>query len=598
MNGRHDELASLLIRLRPHLAAAADADDGWWTQWARDAVDARLAELKTAAEDTDGHVARLAVLARRAHEYATGMDFTMLFDERRKLFSIGYQEAGASLDSSFYDLLASEARLASYFAISKDDVPPEHWFRLGRNLTVEGGHTALVSWSGSMFEYLMPLLVMRSLPFTLLDQTHHSAVRRHIAYGRDHGVPWGASESAYNVRDRHGTYQYRAFGVPDLGLKRGLAKELVIAPYATLLALQVMPKEAMQNLVVLEREGALGPYGFRDAIDYSHTTPDTPREVVGTYMAHHIGMGLVALCNALNAQSWQRHFHADPLTRSAELLLGERIPRRYVAQETQADSITETPERGERERPAVREYDTADTRQPQVALLGTMPYTVMITNAGAGSSRYEHLAVTRWRADPTRDDTGQWCYIRDLTDNRVWSAAHQPVCRIADSYRAVFAADRVSFHRQDGDIETLMEIAVVPDDRAEVRRVTLTNRSRTERTLEVTSYGEIVLAPAEADRAHPAFGNLFVETEWVATHNAILASRRPRAASEARLWCAHVAAVERGTEQAVSFETDRAQFVGRGRSVANPAALDPGAELSKSVGAVLDPIFALRVRVL
>ncbi len=595
-DSRADELAPLLARLRPHLAAAASADDGWWTRWLRDAVEARIAESAAAAA-AEGYGARLAVLARRAHEYATGMDFTMLFDERRKLFSIGYQEVGAALDSSFYDLLASEARLASYFAISKDDVAPEHWFRLGRSLTVQGGDTALVSWSGSMFEYLMPLLVMRSMPFTLLDQTHHSVVRRQIAYGREHGVPWGASESAYNVRDRHGTYQYRAFGVPDLGLKRGLAKELVIAPYATLLALQVMPREAMQNLAVLERDGALGPYGFRDAIDYTHTAPDTAREVVGAYMAHHIGMGLVALCNALTDQSWQWRFHSDPLIRSAELLLGERIPRRYVAQETQADSVTETPERGERERPAVREYDTADTRQPRVALLGTMPYTVMITNAGAGSSRYEHLAVTRWRADPTRDDTGQWCYIRDLSDNRVWSAAHQPVCRIADSYRAVFAADRVSFHRRDGDIETLMEVAVVPDDRAEVRRVTLTNRSRTERTLEVTSYGEIVLAPAEADRAHPAFGNLFVETEWVATHNAILASRRPREASEQRLWCAHVAAVERGTEQAVTFETDRAQFVGRGRTAANPAALDQGAELSRSVGAVLDPIFALRVRV-
>ncbi|MBA2627654.1 MAG: glycosyl transferase family 36, partial [Gemmatimonadales bacterium] len=476
-------------------------------------------------------------------------------------------------------------------------VPPEHWFRLGRNLTIEGGETALVSWSGSMFEYLMPLLVMESLPFTLLDQTHHGAVRRHIAYGRERGTPWGASESAYNVRDRHGTYQYRAFGVPDLALKRGLAKDLIVAPYATLLALQVLPREAMQNLTALEREGALGPYGFRDAIDYTHTPADANHEVVGAYMAHHIGMGLVALCNALTDQRWQHRFHADPLTRSAELLLGERIPRRFVTQSSPADATGEVPERGERERPAVREFDTPHTRQPRVALIGTMPYTVMVTNGGGGSSRYERLAVTRWRADPTRDDTGQWCYIRDLEKNIVWSAAHQPVCREADSYSAIFAADRVSFRRRDGDIETLTEIAVVPDDRAEVRQVTLTNHAWTERTLDLTSYGEIVLAPADADRAHPAFGNLFIETEWVPSQNAILASRRPREASEERLWLAHVASCERGVEPGVTFETDRARFVGRGRSVASPAAIDPGAELSNSAGAVLDPIFALRVRV-
>ena len=591
------EVAPRLERVRTHLRAAGAADTGWWIRWAHDAVEERLADLGRAVADADEHTSRLAVLARRAHEYATGMDFTLLFDDRRKLFSIGYQESSGTLDGSFYDLLASEARLASFFAIAKDDAPPEHWFRLGRNLTIEGGDTALVSWSGSMFEYLMPLLVMRSLPFTLLDQTHHGAVQRQIAYGREHGTPWGASESAYNVRDRHGTYQYRAFGVPDLALKRGLGKELVIAPYATLLALQVMPREAMQNLAWLEREGALGPYGFRDAIDYTHTTADASREVVGAYMAHHVGMGLVALCNALTNQSWQHRFHADPLTRSAELLLGERIPRRFVAQETQADFIAEMPERNERERPAVREFDTPHTRQPRVALLGTQPYTVMVTNAGGGSSRYERLAVTRWHADSTRDDSGQWCYIKSVDDDRVWSAAHQPVCREADSYRVVFAADRVSFRRRDGEIETLMEIAVVPDDRAEVRRVTLTNHAWTERTLEVTSYGEIVLAPAEADRAHPAFGNLFIETEWVGMHNAILASRRPRDASESRLWCAHVAAVERDTEHPVTYETDRARFIGRGRSPANPVALDPGAELSGSAGAVLDPIFALRVRV-
>ena len=575
------------------------ADARWWSEWLVGHAGERLGAVATEAADRDEEATRLRVLAHRAHEYAVAMDFSLVFDSRRKLFSIGYQEATGTLDDSYYDLLASEARLASFVAIAKDDVPPEHWFRLGRSLTIEGGDTALVSWSGSMFEYLMPMLVMRSLPFTLLDQTHRGAIARHIAYGRDHGTPWGMSESAYNVRDRHGTYQYRAFGVPDLALKRGLSKDLVIAPYATLLALQFEPGEAMSNLAQLERLGALGPHGFRDAVDYTRRNPDEGPTLVDAYMAHHIGMGLVALGNALRGLRWQERFHADTLVRSAELLLGERIPRRFVMQAAQPDAFGEARERSERERerPAVREFTTPDTRQPGIALLGALPYTVMLTNAGSGYSRYGQLAVTRWRADATRDHHGQWCYIRDVEGGDVWSATYQPVCRPADEYHAVFAADRASFHRRDGDIETRMEVAVVPDDHAEVRRITLTNHTWSARELEVTSYGEIVLSPPESDAAHPVFGNLFVETEWLETHAAILASRRPRSAKESRLWCAHVAAVERGQDGAVSWETDRARFVGRGRTVASPAAMEPGAALSGTVGAVLDPVFALRVKV-
>ncbi|MGE5090887.1 MAG: GH36-type glycosyl hydrolase domain-containing protein [Bacillota bacterium] len=600
--------AATVATIRPHLQAAlgaAEADPAtsadalWWMRWAvaraKEAPDndPAGAPSPTAAEEA----ARLAVLARRAHEYAVAMDFKLLFDRQRKLFSIGYVDAVGVLDNSYYDLLASEARLASFFAIAKDDVPPEHWFRLGRSLTIEGGATALVSWSGSMFEYLMPVLVMRSPPFTLLHQTHRGAVERQIAYGRENAAPWGMSESAYNVRDRHGTYQYRAFGVPNLALKRGLSKELVVAPYASLLALHVDPAAAMSNLITVEREGALGPYGFRDAIDFTRPAPDARSAVVGTFMAHHIGMGLVSLGNALTDRIWQTRFHGDPLIRSAEVLLSERIPRRFVSQEPQTDTGVETRDRGERELPAVREYTTPDTARPRVALLGALPYTVLLTNSGAGSSRYDYHAVTRWRSDSTRDHYGQWCYIKDLTDGRVWSAAHQPVCRPADRYRAAFASDRVSFQRRDGEIETQMEIAVVPDDRAEVRRVTITNHAWTERTLELTSYGEIVLAPQDADRAHPAFGNLFVQTEWVAAQTAILASRRPRSANETRLWCAHVVAAERGGPDAVSWETDRAAFIGRGRTTANPVAMDDGAELSGATGPVLDPIFAIRVRI-
>jgi cyclic beta-1,2-glucan synthetase len=541
-------------------------------------------------------VSGLEAIANRAQDYAAEMDFRFLFDRRRKLFSIGYQEQTHSLDPSYYDLLASEARLASFIAIARNDVPVDHWFHLGRTLTHSAGATALVSWSGSMFEYLMPALVMRSYPFTVLEHTIAGAVRTHVAYGREHDVPWGVSESAFNIRDRHLTYQYRAFGVPGLALKRGLGRDLVIAPYASLLAVMVEPVRAFANLRALEKTGALGPYGFRDAIDYTRPLPGHRFAIVGTYMAHHIGMGLVALSNVLLGRIWQHRFHSDPMVRSAELLLHERIPRRLVFQEAQPTRTEEALPDPELELPAVREFDRPDTSIPHVALLGRLPYTIMVSHCGGGYSNFEGMAVTRWRSDGTRDNTGQFCYVKDITRQRTWSAAHQPMCVPADWSHTLLATDRVTFHRGDGGIETRMEVAVVPEDSAEVRRVTLTNVGGEPRDVEVTSYGEVVLAPPDTDRAHPAFANLFVETEWHEWCTAITATRRPRSASERRLWCVHVADTGRHRVGRTSCETDRAGFLGRGRSTHDPLALDHDGELSGTTGAVLDPMMSLRVR--
>ncbi|HEX7940366.1 MAG TPA: glucoamylase family protein, partial [Gemmatimonadaceae bacterium] len=431
------------------------------------------------------------------------------------------------------------------------------------------------------------------------DQTCRGAVRRQISYASERGVPWGISESAYNVRDRHLTYQYRAFGVPDLALKRGLARDLVVAPYATALAAMMDASTALSNMATLEKRGALGEYGFRDALDYTRPGPGEKFGIVRNYMAHHIGMSIVALTNVLEGDCWQERFHADPLVRSAELLLHERIPRRLVFQPAALVDGGESLAEPEIERPAVRVYDTADTIQPRIALLGHLPYTIMISNRGSGYSRYEGIAVTRWRADATTDNTGQFCYIKDVTNGHVWSAAYQPVCAPADSYRVSFATDRVAFDRVDGNIETRTEITVVPADAAEVRRITVTNNGSTTHELELTSYGEIVLAPPDADRAHPAFANLFVQTEWHEWCSAILATRRPRSADEQTVWVVHVVAVDGELVEPVSCEPDRARFLGRGRTTRDPAALDASADgrLSMTVGAVLDPIMAIRARI-
>jgi cellobiose phosphorylase len=592
-----------------------------WIDWSRDLIaqhQATIAELsprvvggrdheaafafptqRELEQDTGspGIVARLEALANRADAYVREMDFRFLYDPDRKLFAIGYQESTHSLDNSYFDLLASEARLASFVAIAKKDVPVDHWFRLGRTLTRAAGETALVSWSGSMFEYLMPPLVMRSFPFTVLDQTYQGVVQRQIAYGAERAVPWGISESAYNVRDRYQVYQYRAFGVPDLALKRGLGRDLVIAPYATGLAAMIDPPQALANLAALERRGALGPFGFRDALDYTRPVPGRRWSVVAAYMAHHNGMTLVALTNVLAARLWQRRFHADPLVRSAELLLHERIPRRLQLLPVQTARAEEALPDPDLERPAVREINTPDTVRPHIALLGQLPYTIMVSHAGAGYSRYEDLAVTRWRADGTRDNTGQFCYLKDLTDGRVWSAAHQPVCAPADRYRALLGTDQVALDRLDGSIETRTEITVVPADAAEVRRISVTNNGDEAREIELTSYGEIVLAPPDSDRAHAAFSNLFVETEWHEWCTAITATRRPRSAQERTLWLVHVVDGGKARVGPVTCETDRARFVGRGRSTRTPVAMETDGALSGTTGAVLDPVFALRTRV-
>jgi cellobiose phosphorylase len=609
---------SAVLELRR--AAPVDADRAAAVLWARERLQATADELARLDLDPECDassslraiaaaspaasllVARLDALAVRARDIASGMDFRLVYDEPRRLFSIGYDARSGTRDESLYDLLASESRLASFVAIAMDDVPVEHWFHLGRSLSVADGATALVSWSGTMFEYLMPLLVMPSRPFSLLDQTCHAAVQRHIAYGEARGVPWGVSESAYNLRDRHETYQYRAFGVPDLALKRGLASDLVVAPYASALALAVDAHEALRNLGVLEQRGSLGPYGFYDALDFTRHDEHDRAAIVRTHMAHHVGMSLVAFDNALSVGTapseavWQRRFMSDPAVRATALLLDERIPRRYVPRPPQSNAPVAMPAATSATRILVHEVTTPHTPEPHVALLGGTGYSVLLTNAGGGFSRASGVDVLRWRADGTRDDTGQWIYIKDLTADALWSAAYQPTCAAPSSYRATFAADRVVFARRDGAVETHTEVMVVASEQAEVRRVTLVNHSRVSRELELTSYGEVVLCPGNADRAHPAFQKLFVETERE-QEGALLASRRPRSADDAWPWCVHVVAAGPERVGEVSCETDRARFLGRGRAARAPLALDRDGALSETVGAVLDPILALRVRV-
>jgi len=560
-------------------------------------------ERVTAAFDQSKWLAgeRLASIGKLVHscgELSDSAQMRFLYNEERRLFSIGFNVSEGRLDRAFYDLLASEARLGSFVAIARGDVPVEHWFAMSRPYGAIGQRRVLLSWTGTMFEYLMPLLFQRSYDNALLDKAAREAVAVQIAYGRKHHVPWGISECAFGDLDLEKTYQYQAFGVPELGLKRDLADKIVIAPYATLLAVALEPREAVQNLKLLAGLGLLDDYGYFESLDYSRQPRQEgpPGVTVRAYMAHHQGMTLLALDNFLHEDCLRRHFHTDPRVRAVEPLLQERIPvlppLHHVSTRERVASVASVGEAA----PSVRQCETPDTASPQVQLLCNGRYALMLTNAGGGYSRWNEFEITRWRSDPTLDSWGTFCYIRDADSGRLWCNAYQPTGGRVEPYCANFTLDRAVFRRVDHDIESETEIIVASEDDVEIRRMTLVNRSGRTRRIELTSYVELALAPHNADRQHPAFNKLFIQTEALPEQRALLAYRRLRSGDELPIYVAHRFTLSQGAgksqDEALRFETDRLRFIGRGRTLANPmgALQEPGG----SQGFVLDPILSLR----
>jgi cyclic beta-1,2-glucan synthetase len=543
--------------------------------------------------------ARLKLLASEARAMALDMDFAFLLDPERKLLSIGYSLADNRLDPSCYDLLASEARLASLFAIAKGDATTRHWFRLGRTATPLGNASALISWSGSMFEYLMPSLVMRAPAGSLLEQTNRLVVQRQQAYGDALDIPWGISESAYNARDMEFTYQYSNFGVPGLGLKRGLADDMVIAPYATGLAAMVDPQGALRNYARLTEMGAAGRYGFYEALDFTRARlpDDAGVAIVRCFMAHHQGMTIVALANTLHEGRMRERFHREPIIQACELLLQERMPRDVAVAHPRAEEVKASPAQPAATATAVRRLRGPGGGPAITHLLSNGRYAVMLTASGAGYSRWRDIAVTRWREDATRDDCGSFVFLRDVENGARWSASAQPCGSGSEQGDVTFGEDHAEFIRHDGTLATSMDVLVSGEDDGEVRRLSLVNSGRRSREIELTSYAEIVLATAAADNAHPAFSKLFVQTEFLPEFGALIATRRPRSAGEFPIWAAHFAVVEGEVTADTEYESDRARFIGRGRSVVSAAAMADDAPLSNTAGTVLDPIFSLRRRV-
>lgn len=543
---------------------------------------------------------RLKAIADSAREMALAMDFTFLLDPDRKLLSIGYSLANNGLDPSCYDLLASEARLASLFAIAKGDVPTRHWFRLGRTAKPLGSSSALISWSGSMFEYLMPSLVVRAPAGSLLEQTNRLVVRCQQDYARSLGIPWGISESAYNARDFEFTYQYSNFGVPDLGLKRGLEGDAVIAPYATALSAMINPQAARRNYARLAAMGANGRYGFYEALDFtrSRLPADNDVAIVRAFMAHHQAMTIVALANTLHDGRMRARFHREPMIKATELLLQERTPEEIPVAYSRAKEARARPAEVITEIATTRRLQAVAAGPPATHLLSNGRYAVMLTTTGAGYSRWKDIAVTRWREDATRDDWGSFIFLKDSQSGRIWTGGAQPVDDDSSHGEVFFAEDYAHFVHRDGAMTTTMDILVSGEDDGDVRRICLVNNGRRPREIELTSYAEIVLATPAADNAHPAFSKLFVETEHLAPFGALVATRRPRSHDEPQLWVAHFTVVEGDIAADPQYETDRARFLGRGHTIANAAALSDDRPLSNTTGTILDPILSIRQRVI
>ncbi len=594
-----DELPLRCRKVSEKLAAILE-DRMQNMQTDRNGLENLITLLKNAGEQADGASHKLAEIAAKLKRMADETSFSPLFDKKRMLFSIGFNVEDGHLGKSYYDLLASEARQASYIAIARGEVDRRHWARLGRKLTAFEGGKGLVSWTGTMFEYLMPYLIMKNYENTLFDETYSFVMKAQKKYGKQHNIPWGISESGYSAFDMNLNYQYKAFGVPELGLKRGLANDMVTSPYSALLAVCIDPEAVVENLRGLSAMGLYGDWGFYEAVDFtpSRLERDVQCRIVKSFMAHHQGMSLAALNNFFNTNILQERFHSDPVIKAAELLLQEKSPEKAIyKKEYRNDSTANLRKNDQGDGEAVRIFGVPSVLPPNAHILSNGTYSVMVTEGGSGYSRDGDIAVTRWSGDYFRS-SGFFIFIQNINSNTVWSATYEPLEKKPEKYKVVFSPDKAEFSRRDGNLETYMEMTVSPEDNAEVRRVSITNHSKHTRVVELTSYFEAVLSPPREDAVHPAFNKLFIKTEYVREHNCLLASKRLRKESQNPLWLLHTMAVEGNAAVSdVQYETDRMRFIGRNRDITDPAAMEPDQPLGNTEGSVIDPVMSLRRRI-
>ncbi|MHB9031975.1 MAG: GH36-type glycosyl hydrolase domain-containing protein, partial [Anaerolineae bacterium] len=590
------------------ILSSGSANSSWTAENVQEGMD-WLANLETAlnsaAAQADALVESYQGITARSEQYVNEMDFAMLYNPQRRVFHIGFNLDNGQLDTNYYDLLASEARIASIVALGKGDVPSTHWLHLGRPLTQVHGKYVLLSWSATMFEYIMPSLFLRSFPNTLLAESAQGAVLAQIAYARSKGVPWGISEAGFSQTDANQNYQYRAFGVPGLGLKRGLGDDLVIAPYASLMAIRYNPEAVAQNLAHLIRHGSYGVYGFYEAIDFTadRLAATETEHLVSEYMAHHQGMVMMALANYLKNDIMVERMHNDARIQSVELFLQEQVPQGapLLNPEVQAvkgvHRVTEAPVEFEPWRVPLQ------NTIPQVNLLSNGSYGVLISELGSGYSSWRGVDLTRWYPDGMLPGLGGYVYIQDIKpggglpeEGKLWSAGLLPIPGRTEDSQVTFFSHMVVYHRAENQINSTMEITVAPDDPVEIRRLHLHNAGNETRRLRITSYGEVILSQQAADARHPAFSKMFIDSEYVPELTLQIFKRRQRSEQETPIYMGHMLVAQQLGSMAgrqVRHEADRRRFIGRGRNLRSPEELTGYTYLSGTSGATLDPIYAL-----
>jgi cyclic beta-1,2-glucan synthetase len=562
-------------------------------------------DLTSAGRNSTSLLENYSVLAARAESFFQAMKFNFLLNPHLKVFHLGYhvesQVESQILEAYHYQLLASESQITSLVAIAKGDVPQSHWLHLGRPLTHVDGMRTLLSWSGTMFEYLMPSLLMRRYEGTLLYQSDRASVERQMAYARQIGTPWGISESGYFHFDAAENYQYGPFGVPGLGTKPRGDWDPVIAPYASILALPLYPQAVMQNLARFENLKMWGLYGLYEAVDFrDRLKTGGTHAIVRSYMVHHQGMILLSLCNYLLDQRMVRRFHADPRIETVELLLQEQTPAGAPIERLPKQEIDFS--RSPSTRPALDPWHVSpDTPYTQVHTLSNGKYSLLISAAGSGFSRWEGIELTRWRDDPTLSDRGSWIYVEDRLNGQMWSVTRQPTMTTPDRSAVNFYPHRVEFERQDRELVLRTTVMVAPNDDVEIRRVSLINYGSGSRVLALTSYAEIILTQQSADQRHPAYNKLFIESEFLEKEGLLLFRRRPRSAEEKPIYLAHFFTSNHEEVSLTGYETDRAKFLGRGGIAQRPAVFSTSNQtsvLSNTTGATLDPICALQAMII
>lgn len=536
---------------------------------------------------------RLNLISSEIDSIMEDMNFKFLYKENRGLFAIGYNVEEDSLGNSYYDLMASEARIASFLAIARNEIPNNHWYKLSRNMTKAFGQKSLVSWSGTMFEYFMPFQIMKSFKNTIWDLTYSSVVNAQKIYGEKKGIPWGISESAYYEFDVAQNYQYKAFGVPGIGLKRGLEEEVVVSPYSSIMTLPYNTKVSIDNLKNLYKNKAYGKYGLIEAIDYSDEKVEDGAKEVRCYMVHHLGMSLLALDNVLNNNILQERFHNIPEIKAVEILLKEKIPAN-ITFEREIDINNANNKKLEKEDFIPRIFKEYKTENPEVALLSNGSYSTMISNTGSGYSRKDDMTVYRWKGDSTSDSSGMFFYIKNLNSNDYWSATYEPCKEENDDYLVEFTLDKAKYERKDGNIQTNYEVTVSSEDNLEIRKLSLKNTGEKSRTLEITSYLEVTLQSFEGDAVHPSFSNLFISTEYDEETKSLIGNRRPRAEGAVTHYIFHTIATNSELDGDLTYETSRLNFIGRNRDLKSPKVMDNDTPLENTTGIVLDPIMSIR----